>query len=251
MILCATLWLLSLRPMKKGDDFFGFEKYRFAHRGLHGKNIAENSLAAFSLAANRGYGAELDIRLTKDGELVVFHDASLRRMTGADGATENLTKKERRKLLLQNSQEHIPLLSEVLPLFEGKAPLILELKTADGNYAELTRRVCELLVNYPRVKFCIESFDPRVLRWLKKHRPSILRGQLTHRSALNLSLNFWTKPHFVACKFEDRNALAMRICRRFWGVREIFWTITTAEAEKIARECGAGVIFEEELCTIS
>ncbi len=237
--------------MKRSEGFFGFDRYLYAHRGLHGKNVPENSLAAFSCAADRGYGAELDIRLTKDGELVVFHDASLLRMTGADGATENMTKKERRKLLLQNSQEHIPLLIEVLPLFEDRAPLILELKTADGNYAELTRRVCELLVNFPRVKFCIESFDPRVLRWLRKHRPDIVRGQLTYRSALNLSLNFWTKPHFVACKFEDRNALIMRICRKLSGVREVYWTITTAEAKKIALESGAGIIFEEETCTIN
>ena len=231
--------------MKRTKGFFGFEKYRYAHRGLHGKNVPENSLAAFSRAAARGFGAEMDVRLTKDGELIVFHDASLLRMTGANGATEDMRKNQRKNLLLQNSQEHVPLLSEVLPLFEGRAPLILELKTNKGNYAELTRRVCELLVNFPRVKFCIESFDPRVLRWLRKHRPNAIRGQLTHRSALNLLLNFWTRPHFVACKFEDRNALIMRICRKLSGVREVYWTITTDEAKRIALESGASIIFEE------
>lgn len=251
MILCSILWLLSLRPMKKSEDFYGLSGYRYAHRGLHSDAVPENSLAAFSLAADRGFGAELDVRLTKNGELVVFHDATLRRMTGAEGATEDLTTKQRENLRLHSSQEHIPLLSEVLPVFEGRSPLILELKTANGNYAELTRRVCELLVNFPRLKFCIESFDPRVLCWLKKHRPDIVRGQLTYGSALNLSLNFWTKPHFVACKFEDRNALALRICRRLWGVHEVFWTITTAKDEKIAIESGANIIFEEELCTIN
>lgn len=251
MILGAALWLLSLRPMKKAEGFYGLSDYRYAHRGLHSNAVPENSLAAFSLAADRGFGAELDVRLTKSGELIVFHDATLLRMTGAEGNPEDLTAEHRRKLRLKNSQEHIPLLSEVLPIFEGRTPLILELKTANGNFAELTRRVCELLVNFPRLKFCIESFDPRVLRWLKKHRPDIVRGQLTYGSAWNLSLNFWTKPHFVACKFEDRNALALRICRQLWGVQEVFWTITTAKDEKIAIESGANIIFEEELCTIN
>lgn len=249
MILCAALWLLSLRPSKEG--FYGFDQFRYAHRGLHGKDIPENSLAAFSRAAKHGFGAELDVRLTKSGELIVFHDANLRRMTGFAGASEDLTAEQRKNLRLKSSQEHIPLLSEVLPIFEGRTPLILELKSSHGNHAELARRVCELLVGFPRLKFCIESFDPRVLRWLRKHRPDIVRGQLTYGSALNLSLNFWTKPHFVACKFEDRNSLVMRICRRLWGVREIFWTITTAADAKIAIESGANIIFEEELCTIN
>ncbi len=221
----------------------------FAHRGLHDKNAPENSIAAFLRAVEKGFGAELDVRLTKKGELIVFHDATLFRMTGADGFTEDLTVEQRKNLRLKNTCEHIPLLQEVLPLFEGITPLIIELKTNRGNYAELTRRVCELLDHCPRLTFCIESFDPRVLLWLKKHRPDIIRGQLTHRPALNLSLNFLTKPNFIACKFTDRNTLLMRLSRALRGADEVYWTITAAEDAKIALQGGASIIFEEEICT--
>ena len=228
-----------------------FSVRRFAHRGLYGKKYPENSLAAFALAAEKGFGAELDVHLTKCGELVVFHDRTLKRMTGAEGLTEDLTPEARKTLRLKNTQEKIPLLREVLTIFQGKTPLIIELKTARGNHRELTRRVCELMVNYPKLKFCIESFDPRVLRWLKKHRPDIIRGQLTERSALNLVLSFLTRPHFVACRFEDRNAFPMRICRRLMHMHEVFWTIKNEQDAKTALDSGASIIFEEEKCTIN
>jgi len=268
MLLLAALWLLTMRTKRKKEDFFGLAKFHYAHRGLHGNGIPENSLAAFSLAVNHGFGAELDVHLTKDHRLVVIHDKTLKRTTGAEGMVEDATLKELKSLNLEGTQEKIPLLQEVLPLFEGKAPLIIEIKAVKGNHAELTRRVCELLVNYPKLKFCIESFDPRVLRWLKKHRPNIIRGQLScdfvrRKNGLplvlavlltNLSLNFWTVPHFIAYRFEDRSKLALRICRKIWGVQEFSWTIKSKADAKTALADGAPIIFEhiqEDLCTIN
>ncbi len=260
LILAAPvgLWLLMLRTKRKKADFFGLAKYHYAHRGLHGNGVPENSMAAFRLAAERGYGAELDVHLTKDRQLVVVHDESLERIAGVQRKVEECTYEELQAYRLEGTQEKIPRLQEVLPLFEGKTPLIIEIKAVKGNHAELTRRVCELLVNFPKLQFCIESFDPRVVRWLKKHRPEFIRGQLSRNFIRNrnhlpilpavlltgLALNFLTVPHFIAYRFEDRQRLSLRICRSVWGVQEFSWTIRNKADAKTVLDDGVPIIFE-------
>lgn len=258
LVALLTLWLLMLRTKRKKADFFGLAGYHYAHRGLHGNGVPENSMAAFRLAVEHGYGAELDVHLTKDRKLVVIHDESLQRTTGVQRKVEECTYDELCEYRLEGTQEKIPLLQEVLMLFEGKTPLIIEIKAVKGNHAELTRRVCELLVNYPKLRFCIESFDPRVVRWLRKHRPEIVRGQLSCNFIRNrnhlplplavalteLALNFLTVPHFVAYRFEDRKCLSLRICRKIWGVQEFSWTIRNKADAHIALADGAPIIFE-------
>lgn len=99
--------------------------------------VPENSLAAFRRAAEAGYGAELDVHLTRDGRLVVIHDGDLERMCGVPGRVAEKTAEELAALRLAGSEEHIPLLEEVLPLFAGRAPLVVELKTDRHGAAAL------------------------------------------------------------------------------------------------------------------
>ncbi len=258
LLILAAIWLVLLRGIRKNAGFFGLEKYHYAHRGLHGNGVPENSLAAFRLAVENGYGAELDVHLSKDKRLVVIHDESLLRTAGVERNVEELTAQELDACRLEGTQEKIPYLEEVLSLYEGKTPLIIELKAARGNHAELAYRVCELVKNYPKLRFCMESFDPRVIRWLKKNRPEIIRGQLScnfvkRRHGLsfplavlmtNLASNALTIPHFVAYRFDDRNGLAPMLCRRLWGVQEVSWTINNAADAKTALDHGAIIIFE-------
>ncbi|MBO2516948.1 MAG: glycerophosphodiester phosphodiesterase [Clostridiales bacterium] len=238
--------------------FAVLEKYRFAHRGFHDKPaVPENSIPAFCRALERGWGAELDVHLLKDGSLYVFHDSKLQRCTGAEGVIEDLDCKSVRELRLEGTDEKIPSFDEVLNLFEGKAPLIIELKAYNRNHEALTKAVCERLDRY-KGDFCIESFDPRVLEVLRKIRPDICRGQLAQdfqkngdgvqpllrRPLAHLWWNVWTRPDFIAYRFEDRDCRDLRRCVDKLGIKEVSWTIRSRETLLEAEKNGCIPIFE-------
>ena len=246
---------------RNAADMHSFKNYYFAHRGLHksGK-IPENSIAAFNAAVNAGYGVEFDVHLTNDGTLVVMHDGTLKRTTGKDKLTCALTKAELKNYRLENTTETIPEFKETLNFFGGKVPLIIELKVDGNNYTRLCSAVCEALKSYNGA-YCIQSFDPRCIYWLKKHRPDIIRGQLTQnllhtRSILPhivdtgfalLLVNIATRPDFVAYRFRDRNNISNKIYRWFHCGNGFYWVITTAEELKVAESDGYMVIFEDFL----
>ena len=260
VLVLAELYALALQCRNGHAGLKELSLFRYAHRGYHEKpHIPENSMAAFRRALQNYYGVELDVHLMADGNLAVIHDSSLKRTAGADVEIEDLTLADLANYRLEGTEERIPLLSEVLALFEGKTPLVIELKTARGNHAALTAAVCALLDKYD-VSYCIESFDPRCLMWLKKNRPEIVRGQLSHaflkpgedggqglvmRFVLqNLLLNFTTRPDFIAYRMADRGALSVQLCRRIYKVREVNWTIKTKEEMEEAERLGNLVIFE-------
>ena len=251
-------WLLLLRCRRNAPGWEKLLGFRYAHRGWHDKPaVPENSLAAFRRALDRGWGAELDVHLLKDGTLAVFHDSDLRRCAGEEGDIEDLDREGLRRLRLEGTEEPVPLFDEVLALFEGKAPLIIELKSHKGNYKVLTEAVIARLDRYTG-DYCVESFDPRVLMVLRRERPNILRGQLAmdfrpggeplpgwQRFALrNLLMNFLTVPDFIAYRFEDRQRLALKLCRRVWGVKEASWTLRSMDDLLSAEKAGSMPIFE-------
>lgn len=255
------LWLAAMGTRRGERQMALLRQYRYAHRGLHNieRGVPENSILAFRYAITGGFGAELDVHLTKDKRLVVAHDSFLDRLCGVHVRIEEQTLEELRKLTLQGTKETIPLLEEVLPLFCGKTPLIIELKVENGNYKELCEQTCKLLGTY-RGDFCIESFDPRVLRWLKKNEPFILRGQLAEnytksgaapgfpflaRLAMTMLLpNFLTRPDFIAFRYEDRNILPVRLCCGLLKGQEASWTIRHQSELEVAEQAGSLVIFE-------
>ena len=258
LLLLALLYLFCLHGRRGHRLLPIFRAQRFAHRGYHDKpQIPENSLPAFRRAIARGWGAELDVHLLKDGTLAVFHDSDLFRCTGVHGRIEDLTLSELRALRLEGTDEKIPLFDEVLALFEHATPLIIELKSENANHYALTKAVCERLDSYTGV-FCIESFDPFCLLDLKKLRPEICRGQLSMNFmkepsglpfykrviAGNLLLNFLTRPDFIAYKFEDRRDLSPLLCRSLWGIQEVSWTIRRREDLQAAEKERAIAIFE-------
>lgn len=254
------LWLLALRTKRRKYGFNGLADYHYAHRGLHDaeQGIPENSLTAFRRAVEYGYGAELDVHLSKDGKLVVMHDESLLRTAGVERNICDCTKEELAQYRLEGTDEPIPFLEQVLPIFAGKTPLVIELKAYEGNHSSLARRVCQLLRHYPSLEFCIESFDPRVLMYLKKRHPEIVRGQLScnflkDRSGLHgatafvltaLLTNFLTVPHFIAYRYADRKRAGLWLCRHLWGAQEFGWTLQSTEEVEEASKNGVLAIFE-------
>ena len=231
----------------------------YAHRGLHDIAAAmpENSIAAFKAALDNGYGAELDIHLLKDGNLAVIHDSSLLRTAGADVIAEDLTVEDIENYRLLGSDEKIPSLQNVLALFEGRAPLVIELKAYKNNAAALCEAACKVLDNY-KGDYCIESFDPRCLRWFKKNRPHVLRGQLSQNflkspSGLgkivdffltSLILNAVTRPHFIAYRFSDMGNFPYRAYTKLFKTQGAAWTINTEADYHDAKSKNLLVIFE-------
>jgi len=261
LLALALCYLFALLPRRGERKLEVLRKYRYAHRGLHNakQGIPENSMLAFRYALAGGFGVELDVHLTKDKRLAVIHDSDLSRLCGVEGKVEELEWAELKGLRLQGTNERIPLLEEVLPLFEGKTPLIIELKVANGNYRELCHKVCQMLESY-RGDFCMESFDPRAMWWLRRTEPFIIRGQLVENFLkqsevgglskpmklllTSLAGNLFVRPDFIACAFTHRDMLPVRICCKWLKAQEVSWTIRSREEMAVAEQDGAMAIFE-------
>lgn len=154
----------------------GLLKRYFAHRGVHDV-YPENSLPAFKEAIERGFGIELDVHLTRDNKIVVFHDDNLFRMTGKKEYIRYLSLKELKAFKLKETDYTIPSLKETLELVAGKTPILLEIKT-EFNTKKVCKYLIEELKSYNGEVF-IQSFNPFALRYFYKHAPNYLRGQLS------------------------------------------------------------------------
>lgn len=231
--ICAYMIAPGRRDREQRAPFMG---RNYAHRGLHriDKSVPENSIPAFEAAARIGYGVELDLHLTRDGEVVVFHDDDLKRLCGADVRVEELTLEELRAYRLCGTQYGIPTFKEVLAAIDGRCPMIVELKQT-ARRRELCRKSYELLREY-KGRWCMESFDPRMVLWYRVHAPEALRGQLSTRMSelrkstgpvqafilSRLFLNFLTRPHFIAYEI-GRKPLTLKLCE-FMGAMKVAWT---------------------------
>lgn len=238
LIILILLYVFLIAPAQPAElHRTRFRACRFAHRGLHSKDktVPENSLEAFRLAVEAGYGIELDIRFTKDKQLVVFHDDTLLRMCGIDKRVDEFTYKELQAFRLLGTTQGIPLFSDVLSLVAGRTPLLVELKSGAENEL-LCIHAYNMLKDYTG-QCCIESFHPMIVRWFKKNAPEILRGQLSappqsFEGALSkplafllskLLLNFLARPHFIAYH-KGRAPFCVRLCQRLGAMRAI-WTL--------------------------
>ena len=218
----VLFWLWAIAPSLPRADFSAFHRFDYAHRGLHDKDkgVPENSLMAFDLAVRGGFGMEFDLQLTRDGQVVVHHDRSIARTCGVDKNIDEMTYEELSGYRLLGTEERVPRFTEVLELVDGRTPLIIELKSYTRQQ-ELCEKTVELLEGYQGL-YCVESFDPRIVRWFKKHRPQVVRGQLMCRMpekgmsplvdfiGRNLMTNFLTRPHFEAYDFHLRPAPTLK-----------------------------------------
>jgi glycerophosphoryl diester phosphodiesterase len=168
----------SSRPDKAvfGEAWERLFSPAIAHRGLWMPGGApENSLAAFQAACAGGYGIELDVRLSADGEAMVFHDERLERLTGAEGRLSDHTAADLGKLKLSGTDEAIPTLAEALVEVGHRAMVLIEVKTAFGEVGDLEKRVSEVLLDHNGPTAVI-GFNPYSHAWFAQHHPQILRG---------------------------------------------------------------------------
>ena len=219
---------------QKKAPFFG---QNIAHRGLFtaDQRIPENSLAAFRRAVEAGYGVELDVQLSRDGQVVVFHDDDLKRVCGVDAPVDALDYAELQVLPLCGTGERMPLFSEVLQLVDGRTPMIVELKNGRRN-RELCEKTLALLRAYSG-PYCIESFNPTIVAWFRFHAPDLLRGQLAmppqhygksererRRGVVlgNTLLNFLARPEFIAYEIGPK-PLPVKLAEAM-GAMKVGWT---------------------------
>ena len=258
LVILFLIYLFLIAPKNK-KEMKKFKSRLYAHRGLHNEDRAENSISAFKAAVDAGYGIELDIRLSKDGKLVVFHDDTLDRVCDREGKVIDFTAEELADFKLNGTNDGVPLFSDVLALVDGKVPLLVEIKENPGDSA-VSKAACEMLKEY-KGDFIVESFNPLSLKTVKENMPEITRGLLSHRyyeyeqyrkplyfALQALLLNFLCRPAFIAYDHRHAKAFGLRFIRGFFDVPTLAWTVRSAEEEAIARKNGFdGIIFENYL----
>ncbi len=257
LLALVLLYLFAIKTRNGNKDMKKFLDYKYAHRGFHGEGAEENSVTAYERAIERGYGIEIDIRFSRDGELVVFHDDTLARVCGVDKKVSELTVAELKELRLGNTEETIPTFKELLELIDGRVPLLIEIKQDVGE-ADVASAAVRALKDY-RGEYMIQSFNPKAVAVFKREMPHVVRGILSDnffreremRKPLyfflkNLMLNFLCRPDFVSYNhLEWKSSFTLRFVKRFYGTTLFAWTLRTAKEEQIARSLGfSGIIFE-------
>ncbi len=257
LILPYVIFRVLIKPNKYRAEMDAFKNVRFAHRGLHSDTVPENSMEAFALATKAGYGIELDVRVSSDGELMVFHDETLDRMTAESGKFEERTAEELKKIKLRDTENTIPSFSEVLELVDGKVPLLVEIKEFNGSY-KATEKTAEILKEY-KGPFIVESFNPLALGKLKKLAPEFMRGFLSQDFSDNKQLksikylilknmlfNFICRPDFIAYRHSDYNVRALKFIKKHYKKTPLIaWTVESAEDDALALKNGfSGIIFQ-------
>ena len=242
LFLFLLVYAPALPSKQKKAAFYG---KNIAHRGLYEKDqsIPENSIPAFSRAVENGYGVELDVQLSRDGKVVVFHDDDLKRACGDARRVDEVDLEELKTLSLFGTDEKIPLFDEVLATIGGKTPIIVELKTGRRN-KELCEKTLAALRAYTG-DTCIESFDPTIVAWFKKNARDIFRGQLSQmpveyrkigKSPLlsfllgTTALNLIARPNFIAYRI-GKKAFPVRVAE-FLGAVPVAWTSHDEATEK-------------------
>ena len=254
ILIIAALLIFIFAPSKRRKKMAQWRGCAFAHRGLHGDGACENSLDAFERACEAGFGIELDVQLSRDGTIVVFHDDDLLRMTGDARRVDEVDFAELQSIPLPGDAR-IPSFAQVLECVRGRVPLLVELKNGKRN-AELCAKTLEQLRAYDG-RFIVESFNPLIVRWFRKNAKDIARGQLVSGMdnympqfgkgiawlLASLALNFLARPDFVAYD-ADCDFAAPHIQRGVFRTPMACWTIKQAGRYEEAVEKGEMPIFE-------
>lgn len=226
-------------------------EHDYAHRGLHGAGVPENSHAAFAAAMAQGYGIELDVRRSGDGQPVVFHDDTLERMTAEAGPVSRRSAAQLGAIALAGSAERIPTLRQVLADIGGHVPVLVEIKSdRDTRVAALCLAVRRVLEGYTG-PHAVMSFDPRVAHWYWRHSPHTVRGYSVSEGEdralpgkLRRRLALWhARPDFLAYDVRDLPS-GFAAGQRRRGLPVVAWTISGAEHRERAAAHADAVIFE-------
>ena len=245
------------RPEDFGEAWSLLTGPAIAHRGLWSPGGApENSLAAFQHAVERGYGVELDVQLSADGEAVVFHDDTLERLTASKGRTRDHSARDLQALKLNGTDEGIPTLAEALAVLGHHALVLVELKTPSGEVGPLEKRVHDILLDH-KGPVGLLGFNAYSHAWFADHHPKILRGLNSHayaqgegrmskeaiKSLRALEHVKIARPNFLSLGL-DMLPSDEAAAHRAEGMPVIAWTVRTEEEQARIGAHADNIIFE-------
>ncbi|MBR2702116.1 MAG: hypothetical protein IKE77_08540 [Erysipelotrichaceae bacterium] len=260
IIILILIYLFLIKPGRqtRREMMKPFEKVYLTHRGFYdNRTIPENSLPAFRKTVRNDLGTELDVQLTKDGRLVVFHDRSLKRMCGIDRVLTECTYDELMQYPLLNTGVKIPLFEEVLAVLKPDTPLIIEIKP-EGDAIRTCEETVQLMKSYDYT-YIMESFNPLVVKYLKERHPEIIRGQLAYNmvgdennrypfivrfACTNLLTNLVTRPDFIAYDVHSPLNLSFLLCSKLFRAECVAWTVQNEKDLTHARKYYQQVIFD-------
>lgn len=227
-----------------------------AHRGLHSNpKIPENSILSFELAIEKNLPIELDLQLTRDGRVVVFHDDDLTRVCQDSRNVVDVDLVDLEELKLFSTDQKIPSLKSVLELVEGRVPLLIEIKNRNYN-GHLEDVIYDELKNYEG-DYAIQSFNPFTVNHFKKKDPKIMRG-LISGTGRDFELPLWktfvlrnlllfplVKPHFINYEAEGLRLNTISFIRKFCNTTILGWTIDSREKLDKYKNLCHNIIFEK------
>lgn len=232
-----------------------------AHRGLHDseQGMIENTASAFSAAITANYAIECDLRISADGEAMVYHDRGLGRLTEGSGEIASLTADKLRAIPFKGTTDRMMTLAEFCECVGGRVPIILEMKSEFDRDPRLPARVVEVIQSYAGPVAAM-SFDPDQVAALASLAPGLPRGIVAERhyrhpdwaglrSADRMQLAhllhvFRTRPHFLAYSVSDLPALAPLVARWLFGLPLLTWTVRTPPQQACAARWADQMIFE-------
>lgn len=210
--------------------------HEYAHRGLHGEGVPENSRAAAEGAIAAGMGIECDIQMSKDNVPLVFHDWELDRLTAERGPVAARSAEELCRIPLEETAQTIWRLSELCDLVAGRVPLLIEVKSRpDFKLAEACIAIARELAGYAG-PYAVMSFDPRMGEWFAKHTPAAVRGLVITDTLDHGYKSAWRAPHaleraaadFLASDVRDLPGALTSLWRES-GRPLLTWTVRTPE----------------------
>jgi glycerophosphoryl diester phosphodiesterase len=230
-----------------------------AHRGLHGGGaVIENTPSAFVAAIAAGYGIECDLQVSADGEAMVFHDPSLRRLTEQNARVDSLPARELKRLDFKATKDHMITLGELCDITAGRSPLLIEMKSHFQGDCRLLEPTARTLSNYPGYA-AVMSFDPLLIATLRERAPALPRGIVGEKMKSAAAPDFlsrtlrslWgyygllrARPQFIAFAAEDLPHLIPATGRNVFGLPVLAWTIRTRAEERAGRRHADQIIFE-------
>jgi len=240
LVVTAVYFYMSAPRRKSLRPDMGELHTDYAHRGLHNESFPENSIAACVAAMEAGFGIELDVHLSSDGEVIVFHDDDLLRMCGEDVKLSSLSSAELTARKLGGSEYTIPRLTDVLGAVDGRVPILIELKGTNSD-TRLCEKLMQVMKDYDG-KYCVQSFNPFLLGWFKKNAPEIVRGLLYTNFFKNSSGkrindilltsmvgNIIARPDFISADGRFLDLFPAKMMRKFYRLPFLCWTITDGE----------------------
>jgi glycerophosphoryl diester phosphodiesterase len=230
-----------------------------AHRGLHdGSTAVENTASAFTAAIAAGYGIECDLQVSADGEAMVFHDATLDRLTQGNAPLDSMAASELKRVDFRTTADHMLTLGELCDITAGRTPLLIEMKSHFPGDCRLLERSTRLLSAYAGPA-ALMSFDLLLMGAVRALAPALPRGIVaekavsegrpgfagaTMRSASRCIQLFRARPQFIAFAVDELPHPLPAVARNLFGLPMLAWTVRTRAQERAAKRYADQIIFE-------